>query len=170
MNTTKNKTKKLQAAVYVGTYAKYNNGSIEGGWLKLSNYNNKDSFIEACRKLHKDESDPELMFQDFEYIPCSMIGESWIEGKFWDYINLVDDYLDADIIQAAIDLDIEPENIEDAFSGQYDDDESFAIETAEACGFEEPSVWPYNCINWEQAARDLMYDYSEWDGFYFRNF
>jgi len=48
--------------VYVGTYHKYNNGSIDGDWLDLSEYSNKQDFLEACAELHQDENDPELMF------------------------------------------------------------------------------------------------------------
>jgi len=33
------------AAVYVGTYAKYNQGSIAGAWLNLEDYSDKDTFI-----------------------------------------------------------------------------------------------------------------------------
>lgn len=60
--------------VYVGTYGKYNDGNLNGAWLDLSNYVDKDDFINACLELHKDESDPELMFQDFDY------PESWIKN------------------------------------------------------------------------------------------
>ena len=35
--------------VYVGTYGKYNNGSLFGAWLDLSNYSDKEEFYEACR-------------------------------------------------------------------------------------------------------------------------
>ena len=65
----------MQASVYVGTYGKYNGGSIAGKWLKLSKYESKNEFLQACRRLHKDESDPEFMFQDFENIPDSMVEE-----------------------------------------------------------------------------------------------
>ena len=54
--------------VYVGTYAKYNNGSIKGAWIDLEGLD-ENSFHDACLELHKDESDPELMFQDFEGFP-----------------------------------------------------------------------------------------------------
>ena len=54
----------LEAKVYVGTYAKYNKGSLYGKWLDLSDYEDRDEFYEACRQLHKDESNPEFMFQD----------------------------------------------------------------------------------------------------------
>lgn len=72
------------ARVYVGTYAKYNAGSLEGKWLTLSDYANKAEFIAACRELHKDEADPELMFQDWEGVPSWMIGESHIDAEVWE--------------------------------------------------------------------------------------
>ena len=42
-----------EAKVYVGTYVKYNNGSLSGAWLDLSDYSDKEEFYEACRELHK---------------------------------------------------------------------------------------------------------------------
>ena len=46
----------LDAAVYCGTYKKYNEGSLDGGWLYLGRYQNAAAFLEACKKLHADES------------------------------------------------------------------------------------------------------------------
>lgn len=64
--------------LYVGTYAKYNAGSIGGAWIDLDKYKGADDFIAACRRLHKDEADPELMFQDVETDP----GCDWQEGLY----------------------------------------------------------------------------------------
>ncbi len=50
--------------VYVGTYAKYNDGNLFGKWFDLEDYTDLDEFYEACADLHADEEDPELMFQD----------------------------------------------------------------------------------------------------------
>lgn len=93
-----------KSAVYVGTYGKYNDGSIEGKWLCLSDYSDKADFYKACHELHRDESDPEFMFQDWEYIPDKMIGECFISGYWWDIyhacegdedkITLLVDYLE----------------------------------------------------------------------------
>ena len=58
------------------TYGKYNNGSLSGAWLDLSDYSDKEEFYEACRELHKDEEDAEYMFQDWENVPEGLIGES----------------------------------------------------------------------------------------------
>ena len=70
-----------EARVYVGTYGKYNNGSLFGAWLDLSDYSDKEDFYEACRELHKDEEDAEYMFQDWENVPENLIGESWISRE-----------------------------------------------------------------------------------------
>ena len=73
-----------EARVYVGTYNKYNSGSLFGKWLDLSDYSDKDEFMEACRELHKDDQDPEFMFQDYENIPEALISESWLSDKFFE--------------------------------------------------------------------------------------
>lgn len=72
------------ARVYVGTYHKYNSGSIAGKWLSLADYANREEFYAACRELHKDEADPEFMFQDWEGVPSWMIGESHIDAEVWN--------------------------------------------------------------------------------------
>lgn len=82
----------MQASVYVGTYGKYNSGSIAGKWLKLSKYESKNEFLQACRRLHKDESDPEFMFQDYENIPDSMVGESFISDEIWKVLAIPKKY------------------------------------------------------------------------------
>lgn len=64
------------AKLYVGTYAKYNEGSIDGAWLDLEDYDSPENFLEACYKLHSDEEDPELMFQDYEDFPKEYYSES----------------------------------------------------------------------------------------------
>ena len=75
----------MDAKIYVGTYHKYNCGSIAGAWIDLDNLD-EDEFLEKCRELHKDEKDPEFMFQDFECdeIFKGMISESGINSEFWE--------------------------------------------------------------------------------------
>ena len=79
-------TNLMQASVYCGTYGKYAGGSIAGKWMKLSKYESKDEFLAACRKLHKNEHDPEFMFQDYENVPESLIGESYISEEIWNVL------------------------------------------------------------------------------------
>ncbi len=73
--------------IYVGTYNAYNEGSLKGQWLDLEDYDDHADFMRACRELHSDESDPELMFQDIEGIPREFVGECYIKPEFWDYMN-----------------------------------------------------------------------------------
>lgn len=54
------------ASIYCGTYAKYNNGSLYGKWLNLSDYSSYDELLTTMYELHSDEADPEFMFQDYE--------------------------------------------------------------------------------------------------------
>lgn len=66
------KTTSKEAAApraYIGTYAKYNNGSLAGAWMTLTDYENYDAFLSACKQLHQDEPDPEFMCQDVECMP-----------------------------------------------------------------------------------------------------
>jgi len=42
--------------------------------------------------------------------------------------------------------------------------EDYAQELAEDCGMiKEGTQWPYTCIDWEKAARELKYDYFSVD-------
>ena len=50
-----------EARIYVGTYAKYNEGSLRGKWIDLSDCYDQDEFMEVCHELHQDEEEPELM-------------------------------------------------------------------------------------------------------------
>lgn len=63
------------------------------------------------------------------------------------------------------------DNIEEAYSGEFDSDKDFAMDMAEQTGdFDfKNQTWPQYCIDWDHAAKELMMDYSEQDGFYFRN-
>jgi antirestriction protein len=60
------------------------------------------------------------------------------------------------------------DQFEEAFQGAFTDDEAFARDMAENVGYVHAEGWPGNCIDWELAARELMYDYNEQDGYYFR--
>ncbi|BCY55770.1 hypothetical protein TUM12130_52080 (plasmid) [Klebsiella pneumoniae] len=71
-------------SVYVGTYHKYNCGSIAGAWLDLTDFDSSEEFYERCRELHANEADPEFMFRDWEGIPSGMASECHIN---WDFIN-----------------------------------------------------------------------------------
>lgn len=61
-------------------------------------------------------------------------------------------------------------NFSEAYQGEFSSDEDFAQSMARDSGdIDENATWPNNCIDWELAARELMYDYFEEGGYYFRN-
>lgn len=94
MTTTNNKRTGDEPALYVGTYGKYSNGSIQGAWLYLDDYSDAEAFLEACHELHKDERDPELMFQDYENFPAELYSESMGESgiqAIYDWMELDED-------------------------------------------------------------------------------
>lgn len=71
---------------------------------------------------------------------------------------------------AALACDIPFDRFDDAFVGKFDSDEDFARDMAEQTdALDTNAKWPMNCIDWEYAARELMYDYSSSDGYYFNN-
>jgi len=63
------------------------------------------------------------------------------------------------------------DDLEEAYSGKFDSDRDFAMDMADNIGSVDfkNQPWPQYCIDWDYAARELMYDYFEIDGHYFRN-
>lgn len=81
--------------------------------------------------------------------------------------------LSEEINQAYIDLVGEEyataEQAEEAFSGEFDNNEDFTQDLIEQTGELPKDLPAYIHIDWEGTARDIMMDYSEQDGYYFRN-
>ena len=138
------RTQQFEPKVYVGTYGKYNDGSIQGAWMDLLDYPDKEAFYTACRELHKDEEDPEFMFQDFECFPKQWYSESHINDAFWD---LKDDLsgMSEDMYNAFLAFmdvhgpdDIDADALTDfreRFQGFYESKRDFAFQLAEEHGF-----------------------------------
>lgn len=81
--------------------------------------------------------------------------------------------LDIEINQAYIDIAgaeyATAEECEEAYQGKWIDDKEFTQNLIEDTG-ELPKNMPfYIHIDWEATARDIMMDYSEESGHYFRN-
>ena len=159
------------ASVYVGTYQKYNNGSIGGAWVDLTKFSNEEEFLDHCKALHKDEEDPELMYQDFEEFPEAFYSESGLDSELWEWLNLDDD--DKKMLEAFKECfghsEGSLEDARNAYFGQFENDEAMAWELLEGTG--DLNEIPENLrfyFDIEKYARDLMIsDFSESNGFYF---
>ena len=155
--------------VYVGTFGKYNRGSLAGKWLNIKDYKNVDEFDKACRQLHSNEYDPEFMFQDWEYIPNKFIGGGWIDPKLFELIhhpnmehmdiNALWDFLD-DVDFTNLETYEIIEKFEECYRGYWDSFREFAYEEFGKC--------PHGChcenyIDWDKYAHDLQQDYTYTD-------
>ena len=153
------------ASVYVGTYGKYNDGSIFGEWLTLSDYADKDEFYDACKELHNDEADPEFMFQDYGNIPNGLIGECWISDKIFEVLEALED-MDESRQEAFLiwcnnghrklsegDIDDLISDFDDDYIGEYKDEEDFAYEHVEQMDLPE---FAKRYFDYEAFARDLF--------------
>jgi antirestriction protein len=86
-----------------------------------------------------------------------------------EFENILEQY-DEKALEACFELGIAISDFQEAYQGKYSDDEDFAQKMAEELGsFDKNASWPNNCIDWEYAAKELMYDYAEEFGYYFRN-
>ena len=163
-------------AVYCGTYAKYNNGSLYGMWIDLSTFENYHDFMEFCYRLHANEAEPELMFQDYEHYPeqwyCEgCMGESTFD-KIKEYAALGE--LQREAYEAYLSYwdDGTLDDFHERYEGSYESPEDFAEHLCEECGyFKNLPAWLQCCIDYTAVWRNLdtAGDYTEVDGHIFRN-
>jgi hypothetical protein len=160
----------MNARAYVGTYAKYNEGSIAGAWIELEGFTDQEQFLAVCAELHKDEEDPEIMIQDYEGFPKRFYSESGLDDDLFEYLaldqderELMDAYLDAG-------FDGDLSDAQDRLSGRFDNDKDFVQELLEDTEPYLRDLPHYMIIDWEATARNIMFDYTSSNGYYFNNY
>ena len=153
--------------IYVGTYQKYNNGSINGAWLDLSKFEDEEAFYTKCGELHKDESDPEFMFQDYENIPSRLVSECCLDPRVFDILNLA---LNDDEQEAFIefmdnqhfywdDIDEAHQSFTDSFRGNFDKLQDFTDQEFDELYLHEiPSHLTY-VIDYDAYYHTAKHDY-----------
>jgi len=96
-----------------------------------------------------------------------MTTETWTEEEQ----EIIDDSCyDEDVFEAARECDIEIGAAEEAYNGQHRNDEEFVEEMLEDIGDLPPDIPWYIHIDWKATARNVMMDYCESNGHYFRIF
>jgi antirestriction protein len=163
------------AAVYVGTYHKYNCGSICGLWVDIESfYEDYDDFIAFCQAIHADEDDPELMFQDYQGFPREYYDEGSMSEKNFDQINL---YLDMcvkhgdEAVDDCIEAEISLEDFDEAYEGHFKKPADFAQFLAEDVDGARRLDTLAQYIDYQRYADDLFgndYFYGS-HGHVFRN-
>lgn len=174
----------IEINLYVGTYHKYNSGSLFGEWVELTEYDNLSDFYKYCRNLHKDEEDPELMFQDWEVstpILEHFVSESWIDKNIFEYMELLSkasnelkvyeafhDSEPFDFIDSVEEFKEHLERADDLYIGRWKSWSDFVMETVEELAGEDNPILKY--VDWEKAEREFEYDYNHSDGIVFSNY
>tara|TARA_R110000868_G_scaffold93190_1_gene258035 strand:- start:1205 stop:1729 length:525 start_codon:yes stop_codon:yes gene_type:complete len=169
-------------SIYVGTYAKYNEGSLKGQWLRIPDYADYPELQNAMYELHNDEDDPEFMIQDFEgdaiFELLSLVSESHISESVFDIIDSLENCNYAlQVLESYIycfgnyseNIEELVEAIEESYQGQYNSDVCFTQTLLEDCGDIPTNLPHYIHIDWESTSNDIMMDYSTVNGHYFRN-
>ena len=158
--------------VYVGTYAKYNSGSLKGEWLDLEDYACKQDFYEACAELHSDEVDPEYMFQDHEDIPKFFIGESYLSDDIWSYMDCdMNDEVKKAYVEARDRWD--EEDCRGSYIGEFRDYEELAEHLVDEQGIlKEIPAHLQNYFDYKSYGQDIRLngDVVEENGHFFWNY
>lgn len=149
--------------VYVGTFAKYNDGNLGGAWVDLAPFaDDPDGFLAHCGEIHADEADPELMFQDFEGFPREFYGESSLGDGLWPWLALDDD--DRELLAVYNGILGQPVTIDDArdaFVGRYSSGADFAEELARENGLIPEDFPSWIRIDWADTWEcNLRHDYT----------
>lgn len=158
--------------LYVGTYKKYAEGSIEGAWIDLESCNDAEEFFEVCHRLHEDEADPEFMMQDFQGFPEEFYHESMCADdvqRIIDWLALDED--EREMVEAYVRIhgcdlqDFEDilEKARDRFMGKYDSFRDFTDECADEqieCLSSGVPEFFTRYFNYEAFERDMRFDYS----------
>ncbi|SIQ19746.1 antirestriction protein ArdA [Chryseobacterium sp. RU33C] len=165
-------------AIYCGTYAKYNNSSIYGKWFNLSEYGSYDELLEAMHELHEDEQDPEFMFSDYEgcelFEKLGLIHESFLSPEIYEIAEQINESEhDIEVFEAVLDnlgtIDFQSayEYANNFYCGEFANDIEFVEYLYENdIPFNLPN---FVVIDWEATAKNIMYDYFESNGHYFKS-
>lgn len=172
--------------LYISTYHNYNSGNLNGLHVEFSADSDESDILDQIKQVIPDE-DPEYMVQDWDFSSDSLraifeavadTSESLDIQGIIDFLGEIENFdYDLEILAAysknfssGNDLDSLISGCNDAYSGSFNSDEDFAEDFAEQCGYmTESKGWPFWHIDWTAAARELMLDYFEYDGHYFRN-
>ena len=159
------------ACVYVGTYHKYNCGSLDGAWVDLESFHNEKELMRFLYRLHADEAEPEFMVQDYMNFPRRFYSESMNEHDFaelYEWINL--DEEQRQMCQEYWDEIDESESVEEiadrlVYSG--DSNEYFDELAEEALSdYNVPNFLQF-CFDYERWREMCKYDYRVTRNFVF---
>jgi antirestriction protein len=166
-----------KVSIYVGTYHKYNCGSLQGQWVDLDQFSDLSGFYCFIRNLHADEEDPEFMFQDYECPKLidvmGLISECHLSDSIYEVIEEIEnsDY-EYEVLEAyaesfdtCSDITELISKVQDCYMGEYTSDVDFCQEFVEV----PENLSSIIHIDWEGTARDFMTYYGSFNQHYFHS-
>jgi antirestriction protein len=152
----------------------------KGLWIDLLPVRCWDNIAEQLQAAYPDSVVDEILISDCDsklvrpFITTSC--DAFSMDEWADFAeSLESTHLSIEVIEAYCSnffypADCEMDKIEESYCGQFDSDEDFAVEMLDSTGDLDsiPEHLRYY-FDYAAFARDLMYDYFEADGYYFRN-
>ena len=171
--------------IYVADLNAYNNGRLIGEWVDLSEFDNGEEVMEKLGEIvntwkekYGDDHE-EWAIHDYENFSSSLYSEYMGEDDFNKVIQVYkvseDKGIPANVL-GDIMREYEPDDLEEwideHYEGQFDSDTDLAYHYVDVLGgidqLGEETLQNY--FDYESFGRDLAYDYSEYDGHYFRSY
>lgn len=154
----------------------FTSNPLHGRWFDLDPDTTEEVIRAALAKeLNNGQEIDELFISDSEGFATYFCSRECFDFAEWETFleELETTHLDEDVIMAyfencgAASLD----DVEEAYSGEWDSEEAFAEDLLEQCGDLDRMPDNLRCyFDYEKFARDLMIsDYFESNGHYFRN-
>ena len=154
----------------------YNNGDLISKTFDLEDLPTYDDLAtarsewleELTEELDDGELREEFIVADYEGIPASLMSQWDIDSDYGDWLEACEEH-GADVVEAAEELDVPFDKINEAYAGTARNDVEFAEKLAEMIGLLDEI--PDNLrmyFDMAAFARDLMIgDYNEHNGHYF---
>ena len=155
--------------IYVADLADYNAGRLRGVWITLNDFVLGYEVLEAIADFLATADEPgheEWAVHDYdgEWLGplASQLGEWPDMDELVDLADRLDEYGQAfaDYVEN-VGLDSASEDdFTDSYCGQYDSGADYAAELADELGVGGglEQSWPFTCVDWDQAWRELTYD------------
>jgi antirestriction protein len=156
----------------------YNNGTLISKTFEIDDYETYEEFDQArtawldelTEALDDGELREEYIVADSDEIPDEYVGEWTLSAELWDFLDVVNSGLDVEVVKAGVDYGIPLDKIEDAYFGEFENDEELARECLENSGLlEDVPATIANYFDYEAYGRDLSHDFSQSGNYYFHS-
>lgn len=161
----------------VATHKNFGDAAKETLDFDLMTYNSFEELKEAIRE-ELDNLEAPFEGADTGADAWEYYVETWgdvhhnyqsLDKDLYDYVNAIDSTsYDKDVIDAAIDCEISIDNIGDAYNGSFNSDEDFTQNLLDDLGYIPKDFPSWIEIDWDATANNVMQEYIESSGHYFR--